>query len=243
MNLLSAPDFWLNLTRLAALLFTGFIGWLTYRSHVLLKQFQPDFNLLLSIPETIGRIVMVLICLLLAWLSGLPAAKLGLVVENLWRSIGLGFGVGLVTQLVVNILTIRAIMRFGPHIYSPWLIRNILPRHRGQWMPIALAFIPPVAMEELLFRTLLIGLFRDLIPLSVLVTGTSLIFGLMHRPQGTLGIIMAGAINILFCLIFIWSGELLVTLAAHYTVNLLQVIAAYYQQDLLEHLTSGPSKF
>lgn len=238
MNIFNASDFWLNVTRLAVLMFTGFMGWLTYRSHLLLKQIQPDFNLLLSVPETIGRIVMVLICLLMAWSSGLPAARLGFVVENLWWSIGLGFGVGLVTQLMVNILTIRAIMHLGPHIYSPWLIRNILPRHHGQWIPIGLAFIPPVAMEELLFRTLLIGLFRDFIPLWVLVIGTSLIFGLMHRPQGALGVVMAGAINMLFCLVFIWSGELLVTLIAHYTVNLLQVIAAYHQQDLLERLTS-----
>jgi membrane protease YdiL (CAAX protease family) len=146
--------------------------------------------------------------------------------------------VGLATQLTANLATIQAIKYFGPHIYSPWLIRNILPRQRGEWLAIALAFLPPIAMEELLFRTLLIGTFQMLIPLPFLIVITSIIFGLMHQPQGKLGMIAAGAVNILFCLLFVWTGELLVTLVAHYVVNMLQLVAAYYQQDWLEQLAS-----
>lgn len=234
MPILEYPNLWLSVTRLAILLFAGLIAWLTYRSHLLLKEIRPDFNLLLSLPESVARIVMVGICLFLVWLSGLTAMESGLTVTNPWRSVGLGLGIGVVIQLAVNLATFQLIKHLGRQIYSPWLIRNILPRHQGEWVLIALAFIPPVVMEELLFRTLLIGGFRAIVPLPLLIIGTSIVFGLMHQPQGKLGMAVAGIINILFCIVFIWSGELLVTLVAHYTVNILQVIVGYYQRDWLE---------
>jgi membrane protease YdiL (CAAX protease family) len=81
-------------------------------------------------------------------------------------------------------------------------------------------------MEELLFRSLLIGGFQTIVPLPGLILATSIIFGLMHLPQGKLGVFVSGAINMLFCLLFIWSGQLLLTLVAHYTVNLLQLMTA-----------------
>jgi membrane protease YdiL (CAAX protease family) len=235
-TILTSPDFWLNISRLATLLFTAFIAWMTYRSHLLLKEFRPDFNLLLSLPETIARLIMVGFCLFLAWLSGLPAADLGLTVTNPCWSLSLGFGLGLLIQLIVSLITFQAIKYFGPGIYSSWLIRNILPRHRNEWLLVALAFLPPVAMEELLFRSLLIGLFQEIMPLPLLILATSIIFGLMHQPQGRLGMIGAGAINIIFCLLFLWTGELWVPLVAHYTVNLLQVVAAsLYLPDWLKY--------
>lgn len=234
MPILDDINFWLNLTRLAILLFTGFIAWMTYRSHLLLKEIQPDFNLLLSVPESIARIVMVGICLLLAWLSGLSIIELGLTVGDLWWSIGLGLAVGVITELVVNVVTSQLIKHIGRHIYSPWLIRNILPHHQREWVLIALAFIPAVGMEELLFRSLLIGGFKAIIPLPLLIIGTSIVFGVMHQPQGKLGMAVAGVINILFCILFIWSGSLLVTFVAHYTVNLLQIIVGHHQRAWLE---------
>jgi len=234
MLIFDATNYWLILTRLAILLFTSFIAWMTYRSHLLLKEIQPDFNLLLSLPESIARIVMVGICLFLAWTSGLTTIELGLTLTNPWWSLGLGLGVGILIQLGVNLATLQLIKHLGRDIYSPWLIRNILPRQPREWVLIALAFIPPVAMEELLFRTLLIGAFWAIIPLPLLIVGTSIVFGLMHQPQGKLGMIMAGTINILFCILFIWSGSLLVTFVAHYTVNLLQIIVGYHQRAWLE---------
>jgi len=232
--MLDSPAFWLNLTRLLVILFTGLIAWITYRSYLLLKEFRPDFNLLLSLPESIVRVLMVGFCLFLVWLSGLPGDELGLAVVTPGASIALGLGVGLVTQFVVNFVTTQFIKYFGRHIYSPWLIRNILPRRRIEWVLVALAFLPPVAMEELLFRTLLIGGFKDAVPLPLLVIVTSIIFGVMHQPQGKLGVAVAGTINVLFCVLFIWSGQLLVTFVAHYTVNLLQIIVAHTQRDWLE---------
>lgn len=234
---LISPELWLNLARLLIVLFTTLMVWMTYRSYLLLKEIQPDFNVLLSVPETVVRLILVGFCFFLAWLSGLPAADLGLVVSYPWRSLGLGLTIGLVTALSINGITLMAIKYFGRQIYSPWLIRNILPRSPQEWVFIALAFFFSVAMEELLFRTLLIGVFKGLIPLPLLVILTSIIFGLMHQPQGRLGMTVSGVINALFCIVFLWTGELLVTFTAHYVVNFLQLVVGYYQRDWLENYT------
>ena len=227
--------FWLNSARLGIILLTIFLAWLTYRSHVLLKVFQPPFNLLLSPFELIVRLLLVGLCLLLAWLSNLPADQLGLISSQPLQTVGLGLGIGLVVQVAINGLTRWAIGRFGRHIYSPLVIRNILPRRPSEWIGVALAFWPAVAMEELLFRSLWLGGFGQVVPLPLLIGGTSLLFGLMHQPQGLLGMLAAGGINVLFCLLFIGSGELLLPLIAHYTINLLQVVAAYQQKEFLEN--------
>lgn len=227
--------FWLNSVRLATILLTLLLAWVTYRSHLLLKKFQPPFNLLLSPPESLLRLLLVGLCLGLAWLSGLPAARFGLLSPQPLQSIGLGLGVGLVAQMTVSGLTYWAIQRFGRKIYSPVVIRNILPRRPVEWLWGALAFGPAVTMEELLFRSLWLGLFQELIPLPLLIGVTSLLFGLMHQPQGLLGVITAGGLNILLCLLFAGTGELLPPLTAHYMINLLQIVAASRQREWLEN--------
>ncbi len=235
MNSITVPWTWLTLARLAVIFLTVFLAWVTYRSHLLLKQFQPDFNLLLSPIESAARLVLVGVCLGLAWLSGLPPAQLGLAAANPLRSILLGLATGLVVQVGVNLITTWSINHFGRHIYSPQVLANVLPRRPVEWITVPVAFIPAVAMEELLFRSLWLGLFEPVVPLVLLIGGTSVIFGFMHLPQGKLGAIIAGAINAIFSLAFTWSGSLLVPLVAHYTVNVLQLVVAHYQREWLEN--------
>lgn len=226
-------DVWLNLARLLTVLFTAFIGYTTYQTHLLLKNIELDFNVLLSVPETVARLLLAGLCLLLAWLSGQPAAAVGFIPPAGWQTVTIAVAAGVIIQLAVNGVTALAIKLFGRQIYSPRLILNILPKRPGEWLPVALAFIPPVLMEELLFRSLWLGLFAGVIPLTLLIAVTSVIFGLMHQPQGKLGMVVAGGINIIFCLMFVWTGQLLVTFVAHYTVNMLQVILGVYQRDRL----------
>jgi membrane protease YdiL (CAAX protease family) len=229
------PHFWLYVVRLIVILLSILLAWLTYRSHLLLKELQPPFNLLLAPSEFMARLLLVGLCLALAWLSGLPASRLGLTSVQPLQSIGLGLTIGLGSQVAVNGLTHWAIHRFGRHIYSPAVIRNILPHHSGEWIGVVLAFWPAVTMEDLLFRSLWLGTFQDIVPLPILIGGTSLLFGLMHQPQGVLGMLIAGLLNILLSLLFIWSGELLMSLVAHYVINLLQVVVAYRQKEWLEN--------
>lgn len=230
----NSPKFWLYIVQLAILLLTLGLGWVTYQSNLLLKKFQPSFNLLLSPPELAVRLLLVGLCIFLAWLSGLPADQLGLIVRQPIRSIALGASIGVVIQLGLYLVTWWAVNHYGRQIYSPTVVRNILPRHPIEWPLVCLAFIPAVTMEELLFRTLWLGAFSGTIPILGLVLGTSVIFGLMHQPQGLLGVILTGSINIVFCFLFIWTGELLIPLIAHYTLNILQLVVASFQQDWLE---------
>ena len=240
MTALDPANIWLTVARLGVVFFTLLIIWMTHRSTVFLREAKPDFNLLLSWPETIARLIMVGICLFLAWLSGLSIEILGLETAHLGQDIILGLVLGLGTLLAVTVITTLAIKYFGPHIYSPWLILNILPRRRVDWLLVALAFIPPVTMEELLFRTLWLGLFQTIVPLLMLVIGLSLVFGLVHEPQGKLGMVTAGSINMVFSAAFIWSGTLWIPLVAHFIVNFCQVIVAYFQRDWLEQLIDEP---
>jgi len=235
MDTITADWVWLNLARTGILLLTAFLGWVTYRSHLLLKEFQPNFNLLLSLPEVIVRLLLVGVCLVLAWLSGLSTADFGWLAIDPLQTFIAGAGVGVATVLVINLVTDWSIHRFGRHIYSPLIIQNILPRRPLEWGLTALALLPPVLMEELLFRSLWIGCFSQVVSWPLLIIGTSVIFGLMHQPQGRLGMILAGSINIVFSLLFIWSGQLWLTLVAHYTTNYLQLVVAYRQRDWLEN--------
>ncbi len=226
---------WLNVVRLVTLLLTALLGWITYRSHLLLQEFQPDFNLLLSLPEIFVRLLLVGFCLLLTWLSGLSPTELGLDFANPQQMITIGLAVGLITVVVINLLTHWAIRRFGRQIYSPQVVKNILPHRPAEWFLVTLAFLPAVAMEELLFRTLWLGCFQPIIPVWLLILITSVLFGLMHQPQGQLGMILAGGINVVFAILFVWSGQLLLPLTAHYTTNLCQLLVAHYQRDWLEN--------
>ena len=122
---MSSPDLWLLLSQLFTLLFTAFIAWLTYRSHLLLQELDPTVNILLSWPETVARTLMVGICLFLAWMSGLGPERLGLTVTNGWWSLGIGVTAGIATQWGVNLVSQQAIKRFGQAVYSPTILKNL----------------------------------------------------------------------------------------------------------------------
>lgn len=224
-----SAEVWLNLTRVVIVLLTISLVWMTYRTYQLLEQFRPPFNVLLSPPETIARLGMVGLCLFLAWLSGLPTTQLGLVFDNLWFNLIGGIGLGIVILIPLNLISNWAIKQVGPHIYSPWLVANIMPKRRREWLLVPLAFIPAVMMEELLFRSLLLGCFWMVMPTWMLILSTSIIFGLMHLPQGRLGTIGAGSLNIILAIIFVTSWNIIIPFMAHYTINVLQVFIARFQ--------------
>jgi len=148
-------------------------------------------------------VVMVGICLFLAWLSGLSAAELGLSAAAPWSDIGLGLGLGLATQVVVFIVTTLIIKIFGRHLYSPWLIRNILPDRPVEWLLVAVAFIPPVAMEELLFR----GALMPWCPVA-LGLGVAWYFALDTEPGLAVYVLALGALALAAALAALWREAL-----------------------------------
>ena len=70
--------------------------------------------------------------------------------DNGWQNIGLGIIAGLITQLVANGVTTLAIERFGKGIYSPVVMKNIMPRTRVEWILVPAALLLAVVLEELL---------------------------------------------------------------------------------------------
>lgn len=213
---------------------TGFVAWATYRSARLLKQVQTlDFNLLLLPAENLLRLGLVGACFLLGWASGLPRQQFGWVSYAPLLDVVIGLGAGVATQLPLNGLTNWALTRFGAHIYSPLVMRSILPRNNEEWAPVLLALFPAVLVEELLFRSLMLGGLGLFIPVPALVIGTAVLFGWMHSPQGRLGMIATAAISLLLAGLFLWRGSLLPPLAAHYLVNVLQLLVAHRHPDRL----------
>jgi membrane protease YdiL (CAAX protease family) len=210
---------------------TVFVSSATHRSAVMLKQAELDFNLLLLPAENLLRVGLVVICLVLGWISGLPRQQFGWFSYAPLVDLAIGLGVGIAVQVSLNALTYWAINRFGPGIYSSKVILSILPRTRDEWAPVMLALFPAVLVEELLFRSLLLGGLSLFFPVSVLVIGTALLFGWMHSPQGVLGVITTAAVSILLAVLFLWRGSLLPPLMAHYVVNVLQLLVAHRKLD------------
>jgi membrane protease YdiL (CAAX protease family) len=213
---------------------TVFVSWATYRSAQMLQQLEEvDFNLLLLPAETLLRVGLVIACLILGWISGLPRGQFGWVSYAPLADVAIGVAMGVAMQVPLNVLTNWSIRRFGPQIHSPLVIRSILPRTREEWAPVLLALFPAVLVEELLFRSLLLGGMRLFFPVWVLVVGTALLFGWMHSPQGRLGMIMTAAISVLLAGLFLWRESILPALTAHYVVNVLQLLVAHRHRDRL----------
>lgn len=220
---------------------TAFIGWGTYQTARLLRAWKPDRNMLLLPAENALRIGLVLACLGLGLLSGLPAATLGWQLLNPAADLLIGLAAGVLLSLGLTGLARLARLAsrpFGIAIYSPTVILNVLPRNRREWLLVALALAPSVALEELLFRSLLLGGLSPLLPAWLLVPGISALFGLMHLPQGWLGVAGTALAGIVFSLLFLGTGGLLAPLAAHYVADILQLVQAGQNREELARMES-----
>ena len=210
---------------LTGLLLT-FLSYGTFATAQLLRHWQPDRNLLLMPAETGLRLAMVVFTFVLGSLSGVPAAQLGWTL-NQWRPqllIGLGWGVALAT---IFYWTTRWLLQHGgERYYSAVVIHAITPKTNRELVAVLLAMIPVVLLEEMLFRSLLIGGFQILLPAPMLVIGWGIFFGALHSPQGRWGMIGAGLAGILLGMLFLYTGSVVAPLVAHYVANSVQVVQA-----------------
>lgn len=208
----------------------AFLYWAAYQSSKALKSKSIEItgNLLLSIPEFIFKLILLGFCFGLA--NSLQVERVDKYIN--WPShqpladLVIGATIGLATAFAVNLISIAAIRVWGKKIYSPELMKSLVPRNQIEWVLILIPLLLAVAVEELLFRGLLIGGFSVAINPWAMAVASSIIFGLMHSPQGTLGIIMTGLVGMLFGAVFILTGSLLTVIVAHFVVNLLQVVRA-----------------
>jgi membrane protease YdiL (CAAX protease family) len=216
------------------LAFTLALTWLTWRTGQWLRSTELDFNPLLPMPELVGRLVMIGICLALGRLSGLPADVLGWTSADPLGDIGWGLGLGALAQVAINAVTRGAVRLWGWRVYSPLLMRSLLPRTPAEWVAVPLALLPGIFLEELLFRSLWVGGLSSLANPWLLALLMSIIYGGLHALQGPLGAVAAGGIGFGLAALFLWRGSLLAPLAAHVVYNCLQLWAAHRQREWLD---------
>jgi len=218
------------------LILVGLVGYGVYATSHLLRTWQPDRNLLLLPGENIVRLLLVFVCLLLGAVSGVSHTQLGWSLQawgaQLW--IGLGWGCGL--ALFFYATTQWMLRNGGQRFYSAVVIKAIVPQSRRELCLVLLAMGPVVLLEELLFRSLLLGGLAPILPASVLVVASALLFGWLHLPQGVWGVTGAALAGLLFGWLFIAQGSLFAPLVAHYVANAVQVIQAMRERERVMQL-------
>jgi membrane protease YdiL (CAAX protease family) len=234
----SAP--WLFAAGVAALI--AFVSYTTVRSGLALHTWTPQSNLLLSGPDNAVRLGLVALCLLLGSTVGPGPEALGWLVPTgrLGQDVALGIVVGLILATSLNLGGRLAVHRWGPQVFSTRLLQCMLPINRREWPGVLLALLPAAALEELLFRSLPLGGLAWLVPPWWLLWPLALLFGLLHWPQGGWGIAGTALAAVVLSLLFLASGGIWAPLAAHYTMNVYQIVAA--KLSGVEPLRSRPSQ-
>ncbi len=214
--------------RYAAFLFLTFVltmlmAWGTYNTARLLRTWTPDRNLLLMPGENLIRLSIIGACVGLGLLSGLPPETLGWTVADFDRQLLWGIGWGVVLAGLFYITTQWLTESSGERFYSHAVIQYIVPKSDAELVLVTLAMVPVVVLEELLFRSLLLGGLSPLAPPLVLAVAVGVLFGILHSPQGVWGMIGAGVAGVLFGLLFFQAGSIVLPLVAHYVTNMLQI--------------------
>ncbi|MCC6457693.1 MAG: CPBP family intramembrane metalloprotease [Caldilineaceae bacterium] len=211
------------------LLLVGLVGYGTYRAAQILPDWPIDQNPLLHPAETALRLVLIILCIGLGLLSGQSRAVLGWQMPQPLTQVAWGILWGLVIAAVYIVATRWVMAKSGGRYYTTTVVRVIVPRSRRQLWAVAWAMISVVLLEELLFRSLLLGGFTTLLPTWLLLTAGGIIFGLMHSPQGWWGMVAIALGGVLLGLMFLAMQSLLMPLVAHYVANMGQIGYAYWR--------------
>jgi membrane protease YdiL (CAAX protease family) len=206
---------------------TGWIGYNTFLTARVLRTWQPDGNPLLHPLETLVRLGLIAACVGLGLLSGLEPAALGWTLDDSVGQTVWGVAAGLGLGLLFLLATRWVIRRTGQRYYSSLVIDLIVPKNRRELALTALAMVSVVLLEELLFRSLLVGGLAPLLPSPWLAVGFGVLFGLLHSPQGLWGMAGAALAGVILGLLFLAAGSLLLPCVAHYVANMVQVGIAY----------------
>lgn len=202
------------------------LAWATLQSARLLRTWTPPFNPLLQREDLILRLILCGVCVGLGLLSGAPPEVLGWRPVTPGRDLAIGGAVGLGLAALFYFSTRWLTARSGGRFYSTVVVDLIAPHSRRELALVALALIPSVLLEELLFRSLWIGGMGMALSVLWLALASSALFGLMHSPQGVWGVTGAALASLLFAGLFLWAGSLLLPLAAHYVANVVQLAVA-----------------
>jgi membrane protease YdiL (CAAX protease family) len=107
----------------------------------------------------------------------------------------------------------------------------------------ALLLIPVAIHEEVLFRGLLLPYLRRLTNhWTLAVIFGTLLFAVLHLPQGVLGVAQIACVGAVFAVIFIRTQRLLPVIVAHYAFDFCQLLlmrVVVQWQGALEHAAGG----
>ena len=210
---------------LTLLLTTG-VSLATYRSAKLLQRWQPEQNLLFLMSENIIRLLLVALCLGLGWLSGLPPQQFGWTAIAWQQALVQGLLLGVLMAASFYLGTRWIVARSGEKFYSRTIVESMLPRTGPELVLTAIVMVGVVAAEEMLFRSLLLGGLQPIAPAALLLVLSSVLFGVLHLPQGAWGIAGAALAGALLGALFLVSGSILAPAAAHYVTNMAQIVQA-----------------
>lgn len=217
---------------IATLCLTGVLAYGAFATARLLRtHWRPTQNPLLLAGENAGRVLLIAACIGLGVVSGVDAAALGWQWANWPQDVLLGLGIGLGLAAFLALSTRLLLHLGGARFYSHSLLEILLPRNPRETWLILLAFLPAVLLEELLFRSLLVGALSPLLPPALLVTAIGLCFGLLHTPQGAWGVLGAGLAGIVFGWLLLTTGSILAPVVAHYVANVAQLAIAMRTPD------------
>ncbi len=199
----------------------------TVKSGLLLRKWDPPLNLLLTLPDNILRLALVGVSLALGvWLGPGPAA-LGWLPRSLPADLLWGALAGVVLSIALALSGLLVVRVWGEGVYSSRTLLAILPANRREWFGVVPLLLLAAAVEELLFRSLPLGGLAWLVPPGLLVWPLAVLFGFLHWPQGWWGVIGTAAGGVVFSLLFLASGNIWTPLAAHYVMNLSQLLLAW----------------
>ena len=159
--------------------------------------------------------------------TAIPPEALGVQFDRGYLVTGIlvGTGAGLILY-AANELGAGLAVRLGID-HDESLREMLAPEDARGWFLLLVFVLPIIAFfEELLFRAALIGALSagfD-VPIWVLAVGSSLAFAIGHGMQGTVGIIVTGALGLVLAALFIVTQSLLVVVVAHYLINALEFI-------------------
>jgi len=210
---------------------TAFIGYTTFATAMLMRRWRLTTNPLLSKADAVVRLMLIGVCIGLGAISGLDAVTLGWTLENPLQQILLGGAIGLGLGLGLHGLSQWVLKNMGTRLYSKTFSEMIVPHTQRDFYLIAGALVFVVILEELLFRSLLIGGFSPLLPVWLLVIFTSLVFGALHLPQGAWGIVGATIAGAIFGVLFLYEHSLLTPIVAHYVANMIQIMLVFRLLD------------
>ncbi len=200
-----------------------FIGLATWRTNQILKVWEPEENLLISPPENLARLAIIALAVGLGFLSGESFRALGWLPRHPLGDIVIGIAAGVLLPLLLYYPS-KWVETHHPEWYSDVVVRSIRPRSRSEWPWVILALFPIALMEELLFRSLLLGAFAPHVNILYFVIGVSVIFGLLHMPQGEWGVIGVIFVSLILSVLFLWRESLLVVVIAHWLMNVMQLL-------------------